>query len=319
MFGLDGQLAVRRLVMATLRQDFRTVASILNGVNPNLVFGDPDEDNFRRMLLAARDIVPNDKDILRLLLVHTIDRKIGDSKIGGVSLQHTDFPMTSRLVCQIKGANAAAGTGFLVGPDLILTAAHVLRPGGVWLPPETVLVSFDVLVWRDSKVATRVECGLSLDGPYPIAFSLGPSGAGVRATENELDYALIRIGPAVGAAPLSAVPDAPRRSWFDGSFDPGIPVFDLVSILQHPNGQLLKVAAGSIVRLDANSTRMRYGTSTEIGSSGAPVLDRNQKLIGMHVLSYEVIGDTLIANQGVLFSAIFADLARQQVPGLPAP
>ena len=67
----------------------------------------------------------------------------------------------------------------------------------------------------------------------------------------------------------SAGPRAPKRGWIESaataeSFTPDSTMF----ILQHPSGEPLKLAFGSVIGQNGNGSRVRHRVNTEPGSSG---------------------------------------------------
>lgn len=294
--------------MASFAADFETISKILSDVHPKEVWGDATESNFRRMLLVARDAAPENEDVFRLLLQHTLpDQDVPDVTIDDVILSATKFTSTVRRVCRVKAATGGPGTGFLVGPDLVMTAAHVLRKtDGAFFDPTTVKVVFDYLIWKDDKLATLITRGLASD--WHFASSLAPQDDSVLPAEDQLDYVIIRIDAALGSASLPSF--SKTRGWFDGSTAPaGQPAVDEeISILQHADGEVLKSSTGKVKRLVVNSTRALYATSTHNSSSGSPVVDSAQKLVAIHVWN-DRFDDEEVLNEGVSFAAIHADLA----------
>ena len=303
--------------MASFAADFEKISSILTDIHPDAVWGEPTESNFRRMLLVARDAAPENEDVFRLLLQHTLpDQDVPGVTIDDVVLSSTRFTSTVRKVCRVKAATGGPATGFLVGPDLVMTAAHVLRKtDGAFFDPTVVKVDFDYLIWKDDKLATLITRGLASD--WLFASSLAPLDDSVLPAEDQLDYVIIRIDTSLGSASLPSF--STTRGWFDGSTAPvGHPAAgDEISILQHADGEVLKSSTGKVKRLVLNSTRALYATSTHNSSSGSPVIDTAQKLVALHVWN-DRFDDGEVLNEGVSFAAIHADLTAQGKQ-LPAP
>src|SRR5712671_5243178 len=59
------------------------------------------------------------------------------------------FMKLSRRMCLIQRDDAGEATGFLVGPDLMLTAAHALMgTSGIFADPDKVTILFDRFEWN---------------------------------------------------------------------------------------------------------------------------------------------------------------------------
>lgn len=200
-------------------------------------------------------------------------------------------------VCRITLNGNAYGTGFLVGPDAVLTNYHVLKPVLDGLPPAAVECQFDYKVLKDGTApytAVRLAADWLIDhSPYSPAELAGTPDAAV-PTDEQLDYALVRLAEPIGAMPWAKSPgaggNAPDRGWVrvpDAA--PPIPEKMPVIIAQHPDGQPMKLALdtdavdrGRGLWLNANGTRVRYATNTEGGSSGSPCFDFDWRLVALH-------------------------------------
>ena len=102
-------------------------------------------------------------------------------------------------VCRVEIGGNAAGTGFLVGPDAVLTNYHVLESvlKGT-SPPDKVTCRFDYKVLADGSRVEGVAVGLhptdwKLDfSPFSAAEKTGTPDTPPPSPE-ELDYALVRL------------------------------------------------------------------------------------------------------------------------------
>ena len=191
-------------------------------------------------------------------------------------------------ICRIEAG--ATATGFLVGPDLVMTNFHVMRRMilGETLPDD-VNLRFD---FRETPDGNTVRNGtvyrlagewLVDKSPFSEMDRIEPAKADPAPTD--LDYCILRLAEPAGedGAGGSSDPNATKRGWIkasrqvaSGNKD------DDIFILQHPSGGPLKLAIGRHLGFNGSGTRMRYDADTLGGSSGSPVFNRDLKLIGLH-------------------------------------
>lgn len=185
-----------------------------------------------------------------------------------------------RQICRIEIPDGTAmGTGWLVGPDLVLTAYHVAEPADRGPYDGTdVVCRFDYAATGASGRTSALAATWLLDhSPYAAA-DLGTEGA-TAPTADELDYALLRLAEPVGSDDL----DGTERGWIAVPENPTVAaVGDFMLIPQHPSGDALKVAFGEVLGYDAGGFRVRYDVTTEGGSSGSPCFDLDLAPFGIH-------------------------------------
>lgn len=232
------------------------------------------------------------------------------------------FRKTSRRVCLIRRDQGSEATGFLVGPDLMLTTAHALRgTAGVFADPEEVTILFDQFMW-DQRTGVRAfgaSCGLRhipfTRQPDVVASSImidAKSRREIPNESNELDYVLVRLDRPIG---LEFLPFSYRiRGWNDCSRDKAGPIGE-VFVVQHPLGGLQDFARGFIEKNHASHnfpTLLQYRTKTLNGSSGAPVYNNVNQVVAIHV------GETSVNSQlAVSFQDVFRDLTKNKGVKLP--
>lgn len=207
-------------------------------------------------------------------------------------------------VCRIKlpmEGGHAYGTGFLVGPRLLVTNNHVLAT-------------------QAEAAQAEAEFGYEhdLDGVVrePIRFNLDPHE--VFFTSSELDFTLVAVTPiAESGVPIE------RYGWL-----PLIPLSgktvdgEWVTIIQHPGSEPKQIAihASQIIKLDPDDVGVNlehfihYSTDTEPGSSGAPVFNDQWQVVAIHHKAVpapakdEEGEPEWLANEGIRISAIFNHL-----------
>jgi hypothetical protein len=249
-----------------------------------------------------------------------------------------------KCVCRIAVPTESGtihGSGFLVGPDLVLTNHHVIAP--VLARQESgraparatgdasrVTVRFDYKALDDgTAIHPGLEVALAADwlvdaSPHSRFDLQGLPKEGV-PDPGELDHALIRLATAVGELPLmlgEAEPGAKERGWIELPATPW-PFADHRSlfIIQHPRGAQMKLALDldAELELNANGTRVLYKTKTEAGSSGSPCFNQLWEVVALHHAgdpSYEGFYNPTF-NEGIPISKIVERLrARDLTAGL---
>jgi hypothetical protein len=263
--------------------------------------------------------------------------------VGGLldpAVFRTKLAAAEAAVCQISyirpdGA-PYGGTGFLVGPDVIMTNHHVMKyviDGQV--PPSGVKVLFDFkLDAAGNTVNTGNICGLASQRPIdssPHSATDEQSLPNVPDTPaDELDYALVRLDTQIGCVPVatnvpgkaiggSAAGDPPR-GWIKileppPTVAPNAPLL----ILQHPNIGMLKLAwdPKGVMAVNGAGTRIRHATATLPGSSGSPCFDASFNVVALHHAGDPAETKTFPAqyNQAIPMSAIVDLLNQRQLGG----
>ena len=225
-----------------------------------------------------------------------------------------------RQVCRISFGGGAdpQGSGFLVGPSVVLTNNHVMKSViDEQVDPTHVRAQFDYAVLPDGTIdnGTRVELADDWLIDTSAYTQNDVNGTGPPPTSEELDYAFIRLKRPLGNEPIGTnpTPDAPARGWIDLAQHAPIPAVDTpIAIVQHPRGDPMKLAwaSKSVIGLNEKETRLRHRTNTQGGSSGSPTFDVRFGLVALHQGSE--IGVTATYNQGVPVAPIIALLKKRQ-------
>lgn len=167
-------------------------------------------------------------------------------------------------VCRIEtGPKDPIGTGFLIGPDLVLTCYHVVDGR----PLSLLKFRFDARVITEESVEGQVTLAGANETPTGVV------------SDKQLDFAVVRLAEAAGKQKVGQYQGAPERGW--QTLTPvEVKETDGVAILQHPNGSQLSFAGGGVVAIQGN--RLQYAVNTEPGSSGSPVFDTNWQVVAVH-------------------------------------
>jgi endonuclease G len=193
----------------------------------------------------------------------------------------------------------AMGTGWLIGPRLLITAYHVInaRPDGE--PPA------DEKDFTEQALNAQVTFGYDREGQLDKVIGV----TALVEQSRDLDYVILKLDADPGIAPLRLATDAPSAD--KESHAP-------LNIIQHPLGQPKMLAfrnslATSVTELPSD---LGYFTDTNKGASGAPVFNDDWRVVAMHraTAQVEVVFQglpTAWANVGTRITAILEDLQRR--------
>lgn len=235
------------------------------------------------------------------------------------------------------------GTGFLVGPDTVLTAFHTLKdhvvkvegagPQGedelrVRQPaPGALHALFDHV--QGGPIRQLADAGrgilcvpfaqewllaacedLARDGLDPDPDP--PTSGELALRQARLDFVLVRLAEPVGAQARNATIGGPRRRWMQlQAVVTPLTDQDRIIIPQHPEGHPQRIdfgrVSGPFTQRDGSNTRIRYDTETSPGTSGAPCFNQNFQLVGLHNAELRRAGQTE-ANQAIRLERIIAHL-----------
>ena len=199
-------------------------------------------------------------------------------------------PSVCRLEVTLNNSHQS-GTGFRIGKNLLLTNWHVL--------------SFD----GASPTSVSAEFGFDTDQQgQPVQAALFACDTGTIQTNQDDDWGVVQA--------KDPLPDS-------------IPVIDIVAqaadpvvqaptfIVQHPGGGRKRVAFVRNQVTFFDDQVVQYVTDTQVGSSGAPVLNENGQVIAIHHAGgrpQEVAGKQPVKkNEGIRISRVIAGLKASKV------
>ncbi len=194
-------------------------------------------------------------------------------------------------VCRVDIDRKGKGTGFLIGPDAVLTNHHVvdaLVEGDI--KPSQVSCLFDYHMINDRQASPGHRVALAADDaviasspPSPVDLEPDPKSGDPAA--DELDFALLRLAEAIGQQSVGQGEEGAKRGWLPVPVGPiDYTVMTGVAILQHPHKVSMKLALGSDQALTVNGAgnRLRHTVPTQPGSSGSPVFNADWDLVALH-------------------------------------
>jgi len=219
----------------------------------------------------------------------SLDIEVFRAKLGAIEVR----------VCRIEyPSGTPRGTGFLVGPDVVMTNFHVVEPivKAHWKPHDVIL-RFDYKVQPNgvavgAGTSHRLEANWLVDHSPYSACDLISEGPECEPEAHELDYALLRVQGAPGREPLFASdPNPVERGWIDVPSNAELAELAepnasrALFIVQHPDGLPMQVALDTEAITGVTKpggTRLRYTTNTAHGSSGSPCFDAQWRWIALH-------------------------------------
>lgn len=232
----------------------------------------------------------------------------------------------TKRVCRIQVTDnhgaSFFGTGFLVGPDLVLTNYHVVEH--VMTSPKfsrSTICKFDYEVRADGTVNTGMDVCLAPNpiiaySPYGPLDTQGSPDINVPWPEDQLDYALLKLEREVGKEPFgiraenATADEENKRGWINYVDNPvtylnqGGHMF----IVQHPSKDPIKVGFGfsAVQGCDNKGLRVRYAINTMAGSSGSPCFNEDFGWVALHNMGDPEWIPTY--NQGIPADKIVNDL-----------
>lgn len=216
----------------------------------------------------------------------------------------------------VSDSRRAEGTGFLIAPGLIITNHHVIN---------------DSIIAKNWWFKVDYELDLQKQEKASFFFRLRPDKAFFTRSQNysqqkeNLDFTIIGV-ELVSESNIKSINEYGFLSAFEESGK--VKKGEFVSVIQHPNGELKKVAIReNEVVADEHPDFIYYKTDTDHGSSGAPVFNDDWVLVALHhrgIPSAPILADTgiegeesaplvLEANEGVRISSILKVL-KQNAP-----
>lgn len=204
-------------------------------------------------------------------------------------------------VCRIDIKEEHAGTGVLVRPTLVATAAHVVWPLVDCLPNGTLRPKQDSLsrlrlTFSDFEDYLKPEQKQAVRAQAPAALHEDWLAWGSKATLNELSKAAFDVRDIVGISHIDGPWDlvlirlAEPRVQADNPLLPTDPPSEpyQIHVLHHPvqgsgvNTKLLWSIGKLDEQLGNPAVRCLHDANTLGGSSGAPVFDGDWKIVALH-------------------------------------
>lgn len=197
-----------------------------------------------------------------------LERIIEGNDLTGINYL-TIGTVRARSVCRVHLRNSAGrtvgfGTGFLVGPGVLMTNHHVIAGAE---DARYSLVEFQYEYDVDGTDRPVITFAILAD-PTPIA-------------NQPLDFSLVRVAPR-SVDGKHAIEDF---GWLPLSPTPGKAIIgEYLTVIQHPSGERKQVCVreNKVLKYDESGTTLWYKTDTAAGSSGSPVFNDTWQVVALH-------------------------------------
>jgi S1-C subfamily serine protease len=235
------------------------------------------EGRLEDLISGAIKHVPNNPELRQFAIALSLtsdETPVRNGSFEAIVLQNSPFEdvvewrrqMTTieNSICRIEIGGQGIGTGFLVGPGVIITNCHVADLIGDY---RQVGIHFD---YKANK-----EGGVNNGRVYQVLENYLLR----KSDKNDLDFALIELTEAAGNEVINQTGE--KRGWLTPK-NYVFQVNEIQIILQHPLAQPMKIGAGIVSQIDNQNHRITYTVHTEIGSSGSPVFNLGWDLVAIH-------------------------------------
>lgn len=191
-------------------------------------------------------------------------------------------------VCKLEVTTAtheSYGTGFRIGPQTVLTNWHVAFVLGE--PATKIVATFGYELDAQGSPLQGVSMNAHVK---PIAFDKQDDWAILKIDNIAPDYAILDIAHNVGP-------------------DPG----DRAYIIQHPGGTRKRIAYARNAITHIDDRVLQYLTDTNTGASGAPVLNSQGLVVGLHHAGgrphLTMGGEPVQKNEGICVARVAKTIA----------
>lgn len=230
---------------------------------------------------------------------------IGGSTISELPAILRDELRIANRMCRFVLADGVTviGTGFLVGPSHVMTAAHVFfEPDGAGTGrlidphrPTDISVEFLTIYAGTSLVSVGPPTAFSLDRDWAVDPVI--SGSATDREVEDLDFAIVKLQKPVGN---DTVGGGGTRQWFQippSASVPTVAANSMVRVFQYLDRGSLRTSSGVVKGVNDARTRVLYSASTRDAASGSAVVNDQLQLIGVHVSGADEKNP--FANQGL--------------------
>ncbi len=223
-----------------------------------------------------------------------------------------------------RGEGQALGSGFLIGPNAVLTNYHVVQNFLHGSEAKRLQVRFDALLEEDGVREPDQGVVIEVD-EVPIAQPPTEKDKGnvnQPPAPNELDFAILLLAEEAGHMQVGGIVNALQSSTPRGWIklpdpNPAVLEGDPLIIYQYPGGRelMLAIDTEAVIGTVWDGKRLRYRNNTEPGSSGSPVFNFEWELVALHHAGAPG-GEPAPYNQGIPIARIKEFLAEKEMTHL---
>ncbi len=237
---------------------------------------------------AAADSLSASREFLKAI----VDERTANRNYEKIVAQNNLKPIAfleqgirvAKPVAHITRADGGLASGFLIGPDVLLTNWHVFP------------LAEDA---RNARV--RFNYQNDLLGNFLPTEEYGLDAAGLFRSNEDLDYAVVRIQGEAGL------------KWgYLKTRALEVQMDQKVNIIQHPAGGPKQIAMNDNEIKYADGRVVQYITDTLPGSSGSPVFNDDWQVVALHHSGGNIpepsTNSIHFRNEGIRIGAILADL-----------
>jgi V8-like Glu-specific endopeptidase len=209
----------------------------------------------------------------------------------------------AKSVCRVDLPNLnITATGVLIDTKYVLTNYHVVKRNDnddLEANAKNIRLNFGCFSLKDGKETSSKMFYLNAQQPI-LAFS----------PVNELDYVLLQLEDTFIQA-LNAEEAMIKPTQFSNNIN--ISERDGINILQHPNGESMKlsITCDGITGVYPNSGLVQYINKASGGSSGSPCFNEKGELVAIHHAQKSKSFGTI--REGILLSHIYKDLEQKSI------
>jgi V8-like Glu-specific endopeptidase len=216
--------------------------------------------------------------------IDTQEKLIGENNLRPIAFLETGVER-SRAVARIEIPGLGVATGFMIGPDRLLTNNHVF---GSAEQAQGATIQFN---FQTDLAGRSLETDDYAAEPGTFFH-----------TNGDLDYSVVHVSGSPGN----------KWGWIKLRDDLTVQAKQDVAIIQHPGGQPKQIAIADNEIEYADDSVAQYLTDTLPGSSGSPVFNNDWECVALHHsggwLPQPGDQSTHFRNEGILVRAILADM-----------